>query len=80
MMKRLNGHNADHPAIAASLHEIGTVRQEIGKLDEAENWYKESLGMMQRTQGQLCRSIDGTREFTFRRTQQIEIKIDYCFT
>lgn len=56
--KTIYRQNADHPDIAASLHNLGMVSQVRCKFGEAEKWYQESLEMRKRIYGQSADHLD----------------------
>ncbi len=52
MNRRIYGEDADHPKIAVSLHELGSILQDKGDLDGAESQYRASLSMKRRIYGE----------------------------
>lgn len=53
-LREIYGNNEDgvHPGIAASLHNMGSVYEAQGKLEEAESMYEKSLGMKYSVRGE----------------------------
>ncbi len=51
MERRIHGEDADHPSIAISLHQLGSVLKQKGDFDGAVSQYGASLRMMRRIHG-----------------------------
>lgn len=58
MQRAILGHDANHPSIAATLNNLGSLYQKHGKLDNAETKLRDCLEMRRAIYGRIVNHPD----------------------
>lgn len=71
VVRSVHGEDAEHPDIALSLHNLGSVLESKRNLDEAESHYRTSLAMERAVHGEDAEHLDIAASLNYRASVEI---------